>query len=185
MRWRGLSGNDSPNASHRAHGGPVRHSISCHGCGGVLELPSHWWYIAAMEEQNMVQIDQGRGRGNPNWHKGTSANPRGRESYAARRARRERIVAEWAAPFGGVGVLKPAEVVLLDQAAELSLRRPRTAEDCVRIANSISKLMAQCGLAHRNHVEPRVPISEPAPVPTGESATDAVTRAMAEFRDGN
>jgi hypothetical protein len=62
---------------------------------------------------------QDKPRGNPRWVKGVSQNPRGRESKAARLARREATIARWAEPFGGVATLKPAEVDLLHQAAEL------------------------------------------------------------------
>jgi hypothetical protein len=83
------------------------------------------------------------------WPKGVSGNPRGRESKASRLARREAIIAAWAEPFGGVAVLKPAELDLLRQAAELAMIRPRSAEDQVRVANTISKIMAQVGFADR------------------------------------
>jgi hypothetical protein len=37
--------------------------------------------------------------------------------------------------------------VLLKHAADLSLRRPRRADDQVRLANTVSRLVAQAGLA--------------------------------------
>jgi hypothetical protein len=89
-------------------------------------------------------------RGNPRWVKGVSQNPRGRESKAARQARREAVIAAWAEPYGGVAALKPAELDLLYQAAELSLVRPRTVEDQVRVANTISKILAQVGFADKH-----------------------------------
>jgi hypothetical protein len=100
---------------------------------------------------------QDKPRGNPRWVKGVSQNPRGRESKAARLARREATIARWAEPFGGVATLKPAEVDLLHQAAELSLIRPRTVEDAVRVANTISKILAQVGFADRRKREPAGP----------------------------
>src|SRR5262249_2893078 len=83
------------------------------------------------------------------WPKGVSGNPRGRESKATRRARCEGIIAAWAEPFGGITTLKPAELDLLRQAAELSLMRPRTVEDQGRVANTISKILAQVGFADK------------------------------------
>src|SRR6516165_2036056 len=89
------------------------------------------------------------------WRPGQSGNPCGRESKASRLARREAIIARWAEPFGGIAALKPAELDLLHQAAELSLMRPRTVEDQVRVANTISKIMAQVGFVDkRRHLEP-------------------------------
>jgi hypothetical protein len=84
-------------------------------------------------------------RGNPKWVTGVSQNPRGRESNAARRARRDAIIAAWAEPHGGVASLEPAEMTLLRQAAELDMSKSRTAEDRVRTANAIAKSMLQVG----------------------------------------
>lgn len=83
------------------------------------------------------------------WRPGQSGNPRGRESKVSRLARREAIIARWVEPYGGIVALKPAELDLLHQAAELSLMRPRTVEDQTRAANTISKILAQCGLADK------------------------------------
>jgi hypothetical protein len=88
--------------------------------------------------------------GNPRWLPGVSGNPVGRESREARHARRARLISEWAAPFGGMAVLQPAELDLLHQAAELALRKqPRKAEDAVRVANVISKILQQCRLVDK------------------------------------
>jgi hypothetical protein len=91
--------------------------------------------------------------GDPTWVKGVSQNPRGRETKAQRLARIEAIIAGWCEPFGGVAVLQPAELALLRTAAELSLHHPRRAEDAVRYANTISRILAQCGLATK-HARP-------------------------------
>src|SRR5438128_6524854 len=90
-------------------------------------------------------------RGNPNWRPGISGNPRGAESRAARQARIVARVAEWAAEWGGVEKLSAIERDLLRRAAELELIRPRRHEDAVRVANTISKLLAQTGFnRHRS-----------------------------------
>src|SRR5262249_12258754 len=81
----------------------------------------------------------------------------------------ERICKEWCAPFGGRGVLRPAELALLKTAAELSLHCPRRHEDVIRYANTISRIMAQCGLANKHE---REPIEEEPPQPPDRSATD-------------
>jgi len=96
------------------------------------------------EKQDVEQRSKQR-----RWRPGQSGNPRGRESKASRLARREATIARWAEPYGGVAELKPAELDLLHQAAELSLMRPRTVEDQVRVANTISKILAQVGFADK------------------------------------
>ena len=84
------------------------------------------------------------------WRKGTSGNPRGSESKAARLARRDRIIAEWAEPFGGVASLKRVELDLLREAADLVVGpRPRTMEDRVRVTNTVSRVLAQVGFVNR------------------------------------
>ena len=70
-----------------------------------------------------------------------------------------------------LGSLTAAELALLHQAAELVLCRPRTAEDRVRCANLVSRIMAQVGLVNRRGKRP-----EPRP----GAALDAHLRAMAE-----
>jgi hypothetical protein len=96
--------------------------------------------------------------GNPNWARGVSQNPRGRETKAEREARRDAIIAAWADPFGGVAVLRSAELTLLREAAELSMCKPRNSEDRVRHANTISKILAQVGFVgkrdRRRQAEP-------------------------------
>jgi hypothetical protein len=86
--------------------------------------------------------------GNPNWVKGTSQNPAGKEGKAARRVRLEAIVAEWCEPIGGVSNLRSAEYALLIRTAEMMIYRPkqRTAEDEVRVVNTISRVLTQVGL---------------------------------------
>jgi hypothetical protein len=98
-------------------------------------------------------------RGNPNWVAGVSGNPAGR-SVAAKRARLDAIVSAWCAPFGGMEALKKVELDLLYRAAELQLRRPTKAEDAVRVANTISKILAQVGFCDKRRRR------EPPPIPT-------------------
>jgi hypothetical protein len=118
-----------------------------------------------------------------------SGYPHGRESKAARTARRERLISRWCEPYGGVSALVPAELDLLHQAAELALRnvRARTAEDAVRIANCISKIMAQVGLVNRD--QPREPAEVVEPErPPEVSAREMINAAIAEAeakRSGN
>jgi len=87
--------------------------------------------------------------GNPNWVPGRSQNPKGRESKAQRHARRERIIEEWCKPHGGLASLRPAELMLLHEAAELMLVRVRNSVDQVRRANTISKILAQVGFVDK------------------------------------
>jgi hypothetical protein len=107
-------------------------------------------------EQSKVQIERQEGRqsrppGNPRWTKGVSGNPAGAESKAARRARIDQLVNEWA----GETVLKSVERDLLRRAAELFLySKPKTIEDQARIANTIGRLVAQAGLANARHSKP-------------------------------
>jgi hypothetical protein len=78
--------------------------------------------------------------------------------------------------------LEPAELDLLHQAAELHLRniRARKAEDAVRIANCISKILAQVGLVNREQPREQVEVEpEPVPVPA-ESAREQIERGIAE-----
>jgi hypothetical protein len=94
---------------------------------------------------DLVQITEQtpKQRGNPNWRPGVSANPAGKESPAARSARIDRIVDEWA----GGATLTAAERDLLKHAAGLTLsRKRRTAEDEVRVVNTVRAILRQCGL---------------------------------------
>jgi hypothetical protein len=122
------------------------------------------------------------GRPSRGFPPGVSGHPHGRESKAARTARRERLISRWCEPYGGVSALEPAELDLLHQAAELHLRniRARKAEDAVRIANCISKILAQVGLVNREQPREQVEVEpEPVPVPA-ESAREQIERGIAE-----
>jgi hypothetical protein len=70
---------------------------------------------------------------------------RGRPTAAERRARVEGIAEQLAAEYGGLGSLTAVERLLVTQAAELSLRKPRNAEDHVRIINSTQRALAKLG----------------------------------------
>jgi hypothetical protein len=95
----------------------------------------------------MTDTQTTRNRHPGRWPKGVSGNPAGEMSRAAKEARLDAIVAEWTRPYGGASNLPPCNVVLLKHAADLSLRRPRRADDQVRLANTVSRLVAQAGLA--------------------------------------
>jgi len=103
---------------------------------------------------------------------------RQREPRLPARAPRS-IIGRWTEPHGGVAALRPAELDLLHQAAELSLMRPRTVEDQVRVANTISKILAQVGFADKRRK--REPPSAPdlgtylAGLKTGETASPVAT----------
>jgi hypothetical protein len=71
----------------------------------------------------------------------TPGNP-GRPTAAQRRARVEVIAKQLAAEYGGLASLTAVERLLVMQAAELSLRKPRNAEDHVRIINSTQRALA-------------------------------------------
>src|SRR5262249_19838399 len=108
----------------------------------------------------MQITDQGTDQKRPHLYKpGVSGHPAGKESKAARTARRDAIMTAWAQPHGGLAVLTPAELELLRIAAELSMCRPRNAEDRVRHANSISRILAQVGFTDRGRrrAEPEPP----------------------------
>jgi hypothetical protein len=85
-------------------------------------------------------VDQVRVRGR--FVAGTSGNVNGRPGRAVRAARIDAIVSAWA----GGARLTGAELGLLRHAAELSLSRPKTHEDRVRVFNSIRSALKQCRL---------------------------------------
>ncbi len=116
-------------------------------------------------EQTTEQGTEQRRVGNPAWVRGRSANPRGRESKAARMSRRDRLIEEWTADIGGPASLTAAEIALLSQAAELAMApSPRTHEDRIRYANTIAKILRQVGLVDRRgkrRLEPQhIPLRE-------------------------
>jgi hypothetical protein len=74
---------------------------------------------------------------------------RGRPTAAERRARIEAIAEALAAEFGGLASLTAVERLLVMQAAELSLRKPRNAEDHVRIINATQRALAKLGKRYK------------------------------------
>jgi hypothetical protein len=91
---------------------------------------------AQMADQNTA-----RGPGNPNWRPGVSGNPRGRLSKAERDAKVRRTMIRLARPLGGIQKLTALELERLKLAAELLQRQPRNAEDRVRVANCIDRML--------------------------------------------
>jgi hypothetical protein len=72
---------------------------------------------------------------------GQSGNPAGRPSRAERQARIDARARELAAEFGGIERLSVVDRVLIEQAAALLVRRPHSAEDAVRCANAVGRLL--------------------------------------------
>jgi hypothetical protein len=93
-------------------------------------------------------MDQVAQQQHPGFQPGQSGNPAGRESRAARAVRIEAKARELAQEFGGYDALSPVDRVLVTQAATLLLRRPKSAEDVVRVANSIQRLLASVALRY-------------------------------------
>jgi hypothetical protein len=83
------------------------------------------------------------------YRRGQSGNPAGSLSRAAKLARRDALIAEWTRDIGGEGALSAVELDLVRKAAELMMLRSSKAEDAVRVANSVSKILAQVGLVDR------------------------------------
>jgi hypothetical protein len=73
---------------------------------------------------------------------GQSGNPAGRPSRAKRQARIEAKARELAAEFGGWDGLSTVDRVYVEQAAALLIRRPHSAEDAVRCANAVGRLLS-------------------------------------------
>jgi hypothetical protein len=72
---------------------------------------------------------------------GRSANPSGRPSRAERQARIDAKARELAAEFGGIDRLSVVDRTLIEQAAALLVRKPHSAEDAVRCANAVGRLL--------------------------------------------
>ena len=78
---------------------------------------------------------------------GKSGNPAGRLSNKAKQERIEAQARELAVEFGGFDALSPVDRVLITHAAMLVLRKPRSAEDVVRVCNAVQRLLG--GLSKR------------------------------------
>jgi uncharacterized protein DUF5681 len=73
---------------------------------------------------------------------GQSGNPAGRPSRAEREARVAAKARELATEFGGIDRLSVVDRVLIEQAAALLVRKPHSAEDAVRCANAVGRLLS-------------------------------------------
>src|SRR5262249_60971909 len=100
----------------------------------------------------MQSVEQERFR--HRFQPGQSGNPRGRISRAEQQACREATVRELAAELG-LDAPSASERILLDQVADLVQRRARTAEDAVRIANSVDRILRM--LRRKAKREPQKP----------------------------
>jgi hypothetical protein len=80
---------------------------------------------------------------------GESGNPAGRLSNKAKQERIEARALELAAEFGGWENLSAVDRLMLTQAATLVLRRPKSAEDAVRVANAVQRLLGGLGKRKR------------------------------------
>jgi hypothetical protein len=98
-------------------------------------------------EQHTAQTSKERPHRAYGFQPGKSGNPAGGETRAVKEARLAGIITAWCQPYGGITAFNPAEHTLIRQAAELSLRHKRTADDHLRIARTISKLLMQVGIA--------------------------------------
>jgi hypothetical protein len=101
-------------------------------------------------EQRLDQCSEQRRR--PGFQPGQSGNPTGRRSNAARAAAREAKARELTAELGGYDALSPIDKELALQVAGLALRKPRSAEDVVRHANAVDRILR--GLSRRRGRRP-------------------------------
>jgi len=94
---------------------------------------------------------------------GESGNPAGSESRAARRKRIEALVASWCEPVGVT--LSPAERLLAERAADLSLRHFHGNDDMLKQTALLARLLALCGLARTVRLEQHISAKRPAAWP--------------------
>jgi hypothetical protein len=80
---------------------------------------------------------------------GRSGNPAGRLSNAQKQALLAAKAAELAEEFGGINNLTTVERTMVEQAATLLCRRPRRADDLVRCANAVQRLLAGIKRRHK------------------------------------
>jgi len=104
--------------------------------------------------------EQATQQGPHRFRPGQSGNPSGRLSNAARQERIEQKTKELAIEFGGLETLSPVEKVMLEQAATLLSRRPSSAEDVVRVANSVQRLLGALGKRKGRREPEHVPLRE-------------------------
>jgi hypothetical protein len=86
-----------------------------------------------------TQINPGR-----RWVKGQSGNPRGRPRGSAR----QRLIAQWLSPYGGIEAVTPAEHTLLNECAALVLlpRQHGSLEHRIAALNAVKTVLAKVGL---------------------------------------
>jgi hypothetical protein len=102
-------------------------------------MPNH---EAEMEANAEAMSEPNKRRGNPAFVAGApSVNPSGRPSKAEKQARRDALVIDLAAEFGGLSVLTVADRIMLTQCAELLLRRPSDADQQVRVTNAVTRII--------------------------------------------
>jgi len=93
-----------------------------------------------------------------------SPNPRGAALRTVDRVRMQReIMDAWCKDIGGVEVLTPAELTMLERAALLAIGpMPRKNVDRVRFTNVITRALTMCGLLGEPHRrrEPKLPPEE-------------------------
>jgi hypothetical protein len=81
-------------------------------------------------------------------HRFKPGNP-GRPTVAEKRARILARATEFALPLGGLERLDAIERTLIEQAAELSLRRPRRQDELVRTANIVNRILRDVLRRHK------------------------------------
>ena len=87
-------------------------------------------------------MEQDQSQASTRFRPGESGNPAGSLSAKARQDRIEARARELAVEFGGYDTLSPVDRVLVEQAAQLLLRKPRAGWDVIRHANSVQRLLA-------------------------------------------
>jgi hypothetical protein len=110
-------------------------------------------------QQRGQRHEQQRVRGRP-FPPGVSGNPQGRISRAEQRARRDALVLELAGELGGIDALTPSARVLLTQCADLLMRKAATAEDHVRIVNSVDRILRSLRRQHAVKRDQHVPLRD-------------------------
>jgi hypothetical protein len=86
------------------------------------------------------------------------------------------LIKEWVAPHGGITAFEPAERALLQQAANLFLMRVRGADQRIRAATKISRILTQVGIVTDRHRK-----REPA----GPSLADYVAGRYGQRKDAS
>jgi hypothetical protein len=93
--------------------------------------------MAEMYSVQQSDRDPATGRFNPS----NCANPAGRPTKAQRAALVRKTMIKLARPLGGLRALNSLDLERLRLAAELAQRQPKNAEDRVRVANAIDRML--------------------------------------------